>query len=547
MQGNPKRILVVYDHREPEKRLTIKHHLTALELNDHGHDIVYYNSAEAAPGWGLNDAVAPPPASLIARRFDAVILHYAFLALRTTGHLFYKWKQAFEWIKLLDCPKIAIPQDEADHAGLLDEWLFEWGVDAVLSVHYEAEGPLYPRTRTRARMYRCLPGYIDDTSAQDVSRRLLPLAVRPYDIVYRARRLPYWYGSQGQLKHQLAEHVILGVQRYGMRCDISTRTENAVVGDQWLDFLASGRAAIGGEGGLTTLDWTGESRAQMEALLLKDPAITFEHASTLMPKGWDSYRFLTITPRHFEAVVTKTCQILVEGEYRGILEAGKHYIPLKKDFSNLDDALEQLRDDRLVEDMVERAYEDVYLSGKYSYRTFAKLIEQAMDDQQTASRMGGPMEQSRERDAAVAALERQLIAERHSQALLRAQLEAAQTRVRQAEAETHAASAIRTDFEVVRSELRAMAEQLRVIQGEGAELRAMAEQLRALQARVQVEEAEVRTQLDELRRQVASGISRWMLRLSAHPRVVVAGLVGGVLVLALSAGVAAVVAMLLRG
>ncbi len=94
--------------------------------------------------------------------------------------------------------------------------------------------------------------------------------------------------------------------------------------------------------------------------------------------GWDDYRFFALSPRHFEAILTKTCQVLVEGRYDGILEAEKHYIPLKRDFSNLEEVLEKVQDKAAVQVMAERAYEDIYLSGKYTYRTFASDIERAL-------------------------------------------------------------------------------------------------------------------------------------------------------------------------
>ena len=42
--------------------------------------------------------------------------------------------------------------------------------------------------------------------------------------------------------------------------------------------------------------------------------------------------YLTMSPRVFEAAAVRSCQILFEGRYSGILEPMVHYIPLKKDF-----------------------------------------------------------------------------------------------------------------------------------------------------------------------------------------------------------------------
>lgn len=425
MGSRPKRILIIYDYREDSEkmRLTIKHHLRVLESSDSKHEIVYFNTFDDVPSWILDGTPAVPPSWLHHNSFEIVILHYSFFSLRYTGNFFYKWKRHFSWIKELDCLKIAIPQDEFDRAALLDEWLFEWNVPIVFSVQHADKGPLYPIMSDKAHFYRCLPGYIDETAARQIAGDMSPTAERPYDIVYRARNLPYRIGSVGQLKHRIADIVLSHAQAHDLRCDISTRAEDAILGDRWLDFIASGKAVIGCEGGSSVIDWRGEIEAQIEALLTKDRSLSFEDVSARMSKGWDEYRFLTITPRHFEAVITKTCQILVEGEYRGILEPDKHYIPLKRDFSNLDEALEKLRDDRYVQDMVERAYQDIYLSGKYTYGAFAKQIEQAILDNQhkiyESERYEKPMAKH---DDCLEVLERQLITERHRSALMEAQL-----------------------------------------------------------------------------------------------------------------------------
>src|SRR5262249_12503824 len=124
---------------------------------------------------------------------------------------------------------------------------------------------------------------------------------------------------------------------------------------------------------------------------------------------------------------TKTCQILVEGEYSGVLEPDRHYIPLKRDFSNLDEVLDKLRDRHLVDEMVERAFNDIYLSGQYSYRAFAHQIEQALGAQniqnghRTTTVVRDTEKKSKTNEVSES-LERQLAIERHNRALLEAKL-----------------------------------------------------------------------------------------------------------------------------
>ncbi len=429
MQYPPKRILIIYDNRRNEMILTDKQHLRVLEHSHIPHQLVYLNFADLAPSGGLDDPVANPPEDILETQFDAVILHYAFLSLRTTGQIFYKWKQASDWIRKLNCRKIAIPQDEIDHAGILDDWLFDWEVDTVFSVHYKPDGPLYPRTRTCAKIHNCLPGYINDESARHCATNISKHSQRPLDIVYRANHLPYWYGSHAQLKHGIAIEVQKRAKIHNLRIDISTSNKDVIDGEKWLDFMASARCAIGGEGGRSVLDQCGEMKAQVNALLLKHPDATFEQITNGMPEGWDDYHFLTITPRHLEAVITKTCQLLIKGDYKGILEAGKHYISIKPDFSDLDSALELLNDHSFCENMAEQAYEDIYLSGKYSYRTFANLIEQVFYEPTNSSPIGDNMNPQFKQKAEVEALERELVSTRHQNILIHAQLQIAQSQL----------------------------------------------------------------------------------------------------------------------
>ncbi|HWU15256.1 MAG TPA: hypothetical protein VN157_14740, partial [Caulobacter sp.] len=76
-----------------------------------------------------------------------------------------------------------------------------------------------------------------------------------------------------------------------------------------------------------------------------------------------------MSPRHLEAVATRTFQVLVEGDYSGVLEAGVHYQPVRRDLSDIDAALDCSRDPRRAQAMVDRAHAEIVASGRYSWRT----------------------------------------------------------------------------------------------------------------------------------------------------------------------------------
>jgi hypothetical protein len=346
-------------------RHAVRQHLHALD--GRGARILYHNAIDPAPPW----VVRTSP--------DLCILHTTFLCARWFDD-FDTYRRRFRWISRLRCPKIALPQDEYDHAAVLAEWLVELGVTDVYSCFGSEQRPaLYPTLGHSVRLQRALTGYIDERIATALSPRIVPHSKRDFDIVYRATKLPYWFGSHGQLKHRIAEAVERRAGELGFETDISTRWEDTIFGERWLDFVMSGRAIIGCESGSSVLDRRGELQRRIRELLVDEPDLTFEEVDAQMPSGWNSYAFYAISPRHLEAVVTKTAQLLVEGSYSGVLEPEQHYIPLRRDFSNLDEAVERLRDREAVEAMTERAYRDVYLEGRNTLADFAEQLQEGLE------------------------------------------------------------------------------------------------------------------------------------------------------------------------
>lgn len=370
MSASNEHILVLYyfPGRPENMRAAIRHHLTALNNAEKPRKVWYVNAAH------------PVPRHVRRTRFRAIVLHTTFLCMRWS-HLFPFWKWHMRWINDKDCLKIALPQDEYDHSEVLDEWLEEMGVQVVFSnFPVECHETLYPRSHRRARILHAFTGFIDEDAARAVAPHIRPIAQRPLDIVYRAFNLPYWFGSHGQRKSSIATDVLERIKGLGLAADISTRPEDVIVGDAWFDFMASGRCVIGCESGSSVLDRRGEMQGRIRSLLAHNPDLSFDEVSALMPDGWDSYRFFAISPRHFEAVITKTAQILVEGTYDGVFKPDRHYIPLRQDLSNMDEVVEKVRDHDYLQRLVDTAYQEIYLVGRYSYKQFAMRLEAVLEE-----------------------------------------------------------------------------------------------------------------------------------------------------------------------
>ena len=75
-----------------------------------------------------------------------------------------------------------------------------------------------------------------------------------------------------------------------------------------------------------------------------------------------------ISSRHFDAIGTKTCQIMMEGRFNDILKADEHYIAVRRDLSNLDEAIERFQSDRIRTRIVDAAYDLVISKHTYQKR-----------------------------------------------------------------------------------------------------------------------------------------------------------------------------------
>ncbi len=75
-----------------------------------------------------------------------------------------------------------------------------------------------------------------------------------------------------------------------------------------------------------------------------------------------------ISSRNFDAIGTRTCQISFPGRFNDILLADEHYIPLEPDYSNIDEVVEKLRDEKVWKPITENAYDLVISEHTYAHR-----------------------------------------------------------------------------------------------------------------------------------------------------------------------------------
>jgi len=223
-----------------------------------------------------------------------------------------------------------------------------------------------------------LAGYVPD---ELIGRRTTPIEARPFDIGYRGRILPYWLGQLSQEKVWIAQGIVERAKKYNLRCDIQWREEDRLYGRKWLKFIQSCKAMLGTESGATIADFDGSIEKRVRRYLAEHPEADYwEVRREILEPYEGNARINVISPKIFEAIALRTALILFPGEYSGIIQPWVHYIPLEKDFSNMDQVVERLRDIEFLRDLTERAYGDIIASGKYSYRAFIQEFDEIVSE-----------------------------------------------------------------------------------------------------------------------------------------------------------------------
>ena len=150
---------------------------------------------------------------------------------------------------------------------------------------------------------------------------------------------------------------------------------------KWAEFLNMTKFTIASEPGSIYVDKTDQIEKRINRLLGQQPDINTEDIKTLVK---DDLRNLpsgkTVAARNLEAIGCGTCQILTEGEYCNVIEAGVHYIELKKDFSNMEEVVEKMENNKLVGKIISQAREHVINGHTHKHRVamIMKIIEGLM-------------------------------------------------------------------------------------------------------------------------------------------------------------------------
>jgi hypothetical protein len=302
--------------------------------------------------------------------FDVVVLHYT-IALMSASYLPPPLPERIAAFRGL---KLQFIQDEYRAVDAVTGVMRNLGIHVLFTCAPEPAarriyGPRLPGVTT----ITTLPGYVPD---ELVGRGVPAVAERPIDVGYRGRDVPIWLGRLGREKTEIASGFVEHTRRYGLRCDISSREQDRIYGESWNRFLSSCRATLGTESGASIVDFDGSLAARGTDYLARHPDATLAEIERDLTGTYEGNAVInTASSRLFEAAALRTAMVLFPGGYSGVVAPWEHYVPLEKDFSNIDAVVERLRNTGFLEELVTRTYDDLIASGRYSLRALVREFD----------------------------------------------------------------------------------------------------------------------------------------------------------------------------
>jgi len=373
-RGRAPGVLLIY-HRPPLIELIGD----ASNVNE---NIAAFGRHSAFPVSAVNCAVGFPP-RLADWSFDAIFVHYSVFVARPGGY--YLDEGYLEYLAEADRSyKLASFQDEHHWCRKRFGFIDDYGIDCVYTILEQPYADQVYRERTRAsKVVTNLPGYVGPELIEAGERFAKPESERSVDVFYRGRPIPAYMGRGALEKGEIGERFAERAAGTGLSLDLGSLEAERLYGDDWYRRMADARAVLGTESGVSCFDLEDEVRTEYERLgaeLGREPTIEeLERAGALARWDW-KIPYRAISPRHFEAAALGVTQILYEGRYSGLMEPMRHYIPLRKDFSNFDEAIERFRDASLRRELAENARRDLIDSGEHTYERLVEGFDRVLRD-----------------------------------------------------------------------------------------------------------------------------------------------------------------------
>ena len=311
--------------------------------------------------------------------FDFIVIHYSIIP-SLPGFLS---AGVIERIRRFKGLKLQMIQDDYRMNSLLLNFIKHCGIDVVYTVAPPpAAKALYTDQVPGLDVETYLTGYISQWLRLE---KPLPLRKRSFHVGYRGRKYPYWFGQPVIDKIEVAEAFAKKLTKNHLKHNMSTRERDRVYGRAWVDFLRNCRAIFGMESDIHYVDPFGYVHHWYDSIEKLKGKKDWDRKDALQNPFFDEHArpapasFAVIPPRVFEAIAVRSANVLLEGHYSGVVEPWRHYIPLKKDLSNVEDVIRALQDEALLIDIISVSFAEIAQNRKYTYEGFTDQIDRTIE------------------------------------------------------------------------------------------------------------------------------------------------------------------------
>ena len=316
------------------------------------------------------------PKELKKLKFSIIIIHYslaAYLVLKK-NHQQNALIEVYNYLLSSISLKIAFFQDEMHNCQRRFKLINELKIEYIYSLLEEKYFQKVYKKNTKVKNIKSyLTGYVSDELIDKENAYYKTFDLRTLDIVCRARKLPLYFGKGAQEKSEIMETFIKIIKdkKLNFKIDMSSSENSRIYGDRWFKFLSNAKFMIGAMAGTSIFDISGKVEDIIEEHLRKNPNSNFEELYNNNLKYYENnINYRTISPRLFECAALRVCMILYRDSYQGIFIADRNYIALEKDFSNIDQVLNQMKDQQLVNNIIDNTYKDIILSNRWHFKLF---------------------------------------------------------------------------------------------------------------------------------------------------------------------------------
>ena len=351
---------------------TVDQHIRAFQ--NHSDNRVIVLDSRAASGVNVN-----------LELFDVVVFHYSIVI----SMLAFLPQPLYARLTEFQGTKILFIQDEYRWVDRTAAAARDLGVSVVFTVvnrdviRVIYRDPWFNSVRFEQTLTGFVPEELIDRSVPDYS-------ARQFDVSYRARRVPSWLGEFGQDKWIIGERFKREASTYRLRCDIEMSEHSRIYGDAWIEFVANSRAVLGTESGASYIDFTGDAKQKVEAYETANPGTKFDEIQTRFLTGDGQNIIHVISPRCFEAAALRTLMVLYPGDYSGLLQAGRHYVALAQDHSNMDEVVAILKDETRARPIIEAAFNEVAKSPDLTFKALIKRFDLVVAEELEKTQFGKP-------------------------------------------------------------------------------------------------------------------------------------------------------------